>query len=69
MSYQNKGDRGMKYIAPLMISMLVLGVSASRGSAATVAAAADAKGKTCRMEQQCHWENFKKICVYIKVCR
>jgi hypothetical protein len=27
------------------------------------------KGKTCRMEQQCHWENFKKICVWVKVCR
>ena len=27
------------------------------------------KGKTCRMEQQCHWENFKKICTYVKVCR
>ena len=28
-----------------------------------------AKGKTCRMEQQCHWQNFKKICVWVKVCR
>jgi hypothetical protein len=27
------------------------------------------KGKSCRMEQQCRWENFKKICVYVKVCR
>jgi len=27
------------------------------------------KGKICRMEQQCHWENFKKICTYVKVCR
>ena len=27
------------------------------------------KGKNCRMEQQCHWENFKKVCVYVKVCR
>ena len=27
------------------------------------------KGSNCRMEQQCHWENFKKICVYVKVCR
>ena len=27
------------------------------------------KGKVCRMEQQCHWENFKKICTYVKVCR
>jgi hypothetical protein len=28
-----------------------------------------AKGKNCRMEQQCHWENFKKVCVNVKVCR
>jgi hypothetical protein len=26
-------------------------------------------GKNCRMEQQCHWENFKKICTWVKVCR
>jgi hypothetical protein len=29
----------------------------------------DSKGKVCRMEQQCHWENFKKICTWVKVCR
>ena len=29
----------------------------------------DEKGKVCRMEQQCRWENFKKICIYVKVCR
>ncbi len=33
------------------------------------ASAQDAKGKNCRMEQQCHWENFKKICTWVKVCR
>jgi hypothetical protein len=32
-------------------------------------AAQDKNGKNCRMEQQCHWENFKKICVWVKVCR
>jgi hypothetical protein len=31
--------------------------------------AQNASGKDCRMEQQCHWENFKKICVWVKVCR
>jgi len=31
--------------------------------------AQDKTGKNCRMEQQCHWENFKKICVWVKVCR
>jgi len=35
----------------------------------THAVAQDVKGKNCRMEQQCHWENFKKICVWVKVCR
>jgi len=33
------------------------------------ASAQDVKGKNCRMEQQCHWANFKKICVWVKVCR
>jgi hypothetical protein len=27
------------------------------------------RSKNCRMEQQCHWENFKKVCVWVKVCR
>ena len=35
----------------------------------THAWAQDAKGKNCRLEQQCHWENFKKICTWVKVCR
>lgn len=30
---------------------------------------AASKGKTCRMEQQCRWENFQKHCVLVKVCR
>ncbi len=29
----------------------------------------DAGGKNCRMEQQCHWKDFKKYCVWVKVCR
>jgi hypothetical protein len=57
----------MRYLAPLAISILVLGNDP--GSAATLAAAQEAKGKICRTEQQCRWENFKKICVYVKVCR
>jgi hypothetical protein len=32
-------------------------------------APAEAKGQVCHMEQQCHWENFKKVCVWVKVCR
>ena len=57
----------MKRFALVIIPALLLG--ATGASAATLAAAQDATGKTCRMEQQCHWENFKKICVYVKVCR
>jgi hypothetical protein len=33
------------------------------------AQAQEKTGKNCRLEQQCHWENFKKICVWVKVCR
>jgi hypothetical protein len=33
------------------------------------AQAQQTKGKNCHMEQQCHWENFKKVCVNVKVCR
>jgi hypothetical protein len=57
----------MKYVAMLAVVVFVL--SGSLASAQTPAAAPDGKGKTCRMEQQCRWENFKKICVYVKVCR
>ena len=23
----------------------------------------------CRMEKQCRWVNFKKVCTYVQVCR
>ena len=29
---------------------------------------ASASAKECRMEQQCHWKNFKKYCVWVRVC-
>jgi len=38
-------------------------------SAPQAASAQETKGKDCRMEQQCHWKDFKKICVWVKVCR
>ena len=31
--------------------------------------AAFAAGANCRMEKQCRWKNFKKYCVFVKVCR
>jgi hypothetical protein len=57
----------MRLCAPLVLSMLL--ITMSQSSAATPAVSPEAKGKSCRMEQQCHWENFKKICVYVRVCR
>lgn len=32
------------------------------GSAVPLAA------KECRLEQQCKWKNFKKVCVWVRVC-
>ena len=51
----------------LLVGCVILTLIGAGNSAS--AAAQDEKGKTCRMEQQCHWENFKKICVWVKVCR
>jgi hypothetical protein len=48
-----------------LVALAVLGTTA----AVVPAAAQEAKDKACRMEKQCRWENFKKICVYVKVCR
>ena len=57
----------MRYVTPLVACVFVLGIGL--GLTTTLAAAQETKAKTCRMEQQCHWENFKKICTYVKVCR
>ena len=38
-------------------------------AAPQTAMAQEKSGKNCRLEQQCHWENFKKVCVWVKVCR
>ena len=45
------------FVALVIVSML------------QAAMAQDKDAKNCRMEQQCHWENFKKVCVWVKVCR
>jgi hypothetical protein len=52
-------------------SLIVAGAILFSGFALAPAMAAPAgsKGKSCHMEQQCHWENYKKICVWVKVCR
>ena len=50
----------------LFLSCGVLALISIYGATAR---AQDTGGKNCRMEQQCHWENFKKICTWVKVCR
>ena len=55
----------MNRIIPLAAAFVFLAIAA----VPTMAAAQEPKGKTCRMEQQCHWVNFKKICTDVKVCR
>jgi hypothetical protein len=57
----------MKNLALATLAVIALGAISAPTHA--IAAQQDEKGKTCRMEQQCHWENFKKVCVYVKVCR
>jgi hypothetical protein len=55
-------------IAIIAILGFVSGVNAQNVSGKN-AQTSDTSGKVCRMEQQCHWENFKKICTWVKVCR
>ena len=43
---------------------LIVGAGAAALDAAPAAAA-----EHCRMEKQCRWVNFKKVCTYVKVCR
>jgi len=50
----------------LFLSCAILALISFNGTAAS---AQDTSGKNCRMEQQCRWENFKKICTWVKVCR
>jgi hypothetical protein len=51
----------------LLLSSVILAQLAIYSS--TNAWAQSSNGKNCRMEQQCHWVNFKKVCTYVKVCR
>jgi hypothetical protein len=50
----------------ILLPVLILAVIAIQSAPAL---AQPAKGQNCHMEQQCHWENFRKVCVYVKVCR
>ncbi|MFN5523754.1 MAG: hypothetical protein ACK46T_11095 [Bradyrhizobium sp.] len=53
----------MAFTFSMVLSTLIV------GAIPAYAAQIGEKAKVCRMEQQCRWENFKKICVYVKVCR
>jgi hypothetical protein len=44
--------------------LFVTGVFATAMDAGQAAAE-----QRCRMEQQCRWVNFKKICHWVRVCR
>ena len=59
----------MTYRMRIAIAAALVTLLASNHTAVHAASPQDEKGKVCRMEQQCHWENFKKVCVYVKVCR
>lgn len=50
------------FVAAVAASLVVFGTLS-----AAPASAADGNG--CRMEKQCKWVNFQKICVWTKVCR
>ena len=51
-----------------MKSLLALALAARICAAAFDAAPASAEPR-CRMEKQCRWVNFKKVCTYVRVCR
>jgi len=53
----------------MRLNLLLTCAALALAMAGVPAFAEQANAKNCRMEQQCHWENFKKICVYVKVCR
>jgi len=59
----------LRIIVVVAAAGIALAPIAGNSQEAKTANGQDAKGKTCRMEQQCRWENFKKICTYVKVCR
>jgi hypothetical protein len=50
------------------LSALII-FAALAGQARTEEKPREAKGQVCHKEQQCHWENFKKICTWVTVCR
>jgi hypothetical protein len=52
-----------------VVAIAVVALGICLGIMPSSAIAEEVKGKTCRVEQQCKWVNFKKVCTYVKVCR
>ena len=53
----------------VVILCTMIGAPALIDAASAEPPPAAPKGQNCRMEQQCKWVNFKKVCTYVKVCR
>ncbi len=51
-----------------MRAVFALAVVGGLSMAAIDAAPASAEPR-CRMEKQCRWVNFKKVCTYVRFCR
>ena len=51
-----------------MRAFMVFALAAAVYGTATDATPSAAEPR-CRMEKQCRWVNFKKVCTYVKVCR
>ncbi len=51
-----------------MRALFALVLIAGFGAVVLDAAPASAEPR-CRMEKQCRWVNFKKVCTYVRVCR
>jgi hypothetical protein len=57
--------RRMPTMRRSFVLAIICGVLASGFGGSTAVAKEDG----CHLEQQCKWKNFKKICVWVKVCR
>jgi len=52
-----------------MKRIMLVALTGTIASAGLASLATVARAETCRLEKQCRFENFKKICVMVKVCR
>ncbi len=52
-----------------MRQCLILAVITSIVAGGFTVCSASIAAANCRMEQQCRWVNYKKVCTYVRVCR